>query len=67
MDLPIWALVITALFPVAILAGLVLLRIATRGLDGNPSASPMEKAARRLLGVYVRRPDEIRERDEVRS
>lgn len=67
MGIPVLALVITALFVAVIFSALVLLRIATRRLDGNPSASPVEKAARRLLGVYVRRPDEIRERDEVRS
>lgn len=67
MGLPVWALVITALIIAAILAALVVLRIGTRSLDGDQSATQIEKAARRLLGVYVRRPDEIRERDEVRS
>ena len=67
MGLLILALVITALVFAAILASLVLLRIATRHLDGNPSPSPAEKAARRLLGVYVRRPGEVRDRDKVRS
>lgn len=61
------ALIGSALVISAILAVLLVLRIATRQLDSNPSATPLEKAARRLLGVYVRRPGKTCERQKVRS
>lgn len=67
MTVLIWGLATAALGSVAILAALVVLRIATRSLDGSQSATPIQKVTRRLMGVYVRRPDEINERDKVGS
>jgi hypothetical protein len=67
MAVPAWALAASAFVVTFIITALVLLRIATRNLDNDPSATPLEKAVRRMLGVYVRRPKKTHGHGKVRS